>query len=77
MVGVCFLTRRPPGVAKVITPQFGGISCWVAAHTFGVVTTHHDRLGAVDFVVDNVSEKWDVKKAVYARLDSVCPPACV
>ena len=40
-------------------------------------TTHHDRLGAVDFVVENVSEKWDVKKAVYARLDSVCPPACV
>jgi 3-hydroxybutyryl-CoA dehydrogenase len=31
----------------------------------------------VDFVVENVVEKWEVKRDVYAQLDHVCRPACV
>ena len=40
-------------------------------------TTEYDRLAAVDFVIENVVEKWPVKEQVYRRLDAVCPPACV
>ncbi|MGX7674546.1 3-hydroxyacyl-CoA dehydrogenase family protein [Plantactinospora sp. DSM 117369] len=34
-------------------------------------------LGGVDFVVENVSERWEVKQPLYVRLDEVCPPGCV
>jgi 3-hydroxybutyryl-CoA dehydrogenase len=30
-----------------------------------------------DFVVENVTEKWEIKKQVYAQLDSICPEHCV
>ncbi|MBW4677264.1 MAG: NAD-binding protein [Desmonostoc geniculatum HA4340-LM1] len=30
-----------------------------------------------DFVVENVTEKWDIKKEVYPLLDSICPTDCV
>jgi 3-hydroxybutyryl-CoA dehydrogenase len=29
------------------------------------------------FVVENVTEKWDIKKPVYQRLDAACPPETV
>ncbi|WP_394839103.1 3-hydroxyacyl-CoA dehydrogenase NAD-binding domain-containing protein [Pendulispora rubella] len=37
-------------------------------------TVDYDALANVDFVVENVVEKWDVKKDVYARLDAICRP---
>lgn len=40
-------------------------------------TTDLERLRSVDFVVENVTEKWDVKRQVYERLEAVCPPHCV
>ncbi len=40
-------------------------------------TTDYSRLEAVDFVVENVIEKWPVKEQVYKLLDAHCPPACV
>jgi 3-hydroxybutyryl-CoA dehydrogenase len=40
-------------------------------------TTEFARLADVEFVVENVVEKWEVKRAVYPRLDAVCPPACI
>lgn len=40
-------------------------------------TTDYQQLHDVDFVVENVVEKWEVKREVYATLDSVCPPQCV
>ena len=40
-------------------------------------TTDYARLAAVDFVVENVIEKWPVKEQVYKLLDAHCPPACV
>ncbi|HEY6324157.1 MAG TPA: 3-hydroxyacyl-CoA dehydrogenase NAD-binding domain-containing protein, partial [Thermoanaerobaculia bacterium] len=40
-------------------------------------TTAYDSLAEVDFVIENVVEKWPVKEQVYRRLDAVCPPACV
>ena len=31
-----------------------------------------DALGASDFVIENVTERWDVKELVYAELDRLC-----
>lgn len=41
------------------------------------LTTDYDALGGVDFVVENVVEKWDVKEQVHRQLDAVCPPHSV
>lgn len=40
-------------------------------------TTDYGDLADVDFVVENVVEKWSVKEEVYPRLDEVCPGPCV
>ena len=40
-------------------------------------TTDLRPLAAADFVVENVTEKWEVKRQVYAELDPVCPEHCV
>lgn len=40
-------------------------------------TTLLEELGDVDFVVENVPEKWEIKARVYPRLDAVCPERAV
>lgn len=40
-------------------------------------TCDYAQLGAVDFVIENVIEKWNVKAEVYRVLDSVCVEQCV
>jgi 3-hydroxybutyryl-CoA dehydrogenase len=40
-------------------------------------TTEYEPLKDADFIVENVVEKWDVKKEVYPKLDAVCPEHCV
>lgn len=40
-------------------------------------TTTYDGFGEADFVVENVTEKWEAKSPVYPVLDEACPPhAC-
>jgi 3-hydroxybutyryl-CoA dehydrogenase len=40
-------------------------------------TTEYDGFAAADFVVENVTEKWEAKSPIYPVLDRVCPPhAC-
>jgi 3-hydroxybutyryl-CoA dehydrogenase len=34
-------------------------------------------LAAVDFVIENITEDWEAKRALYARLDSICPQGVV
>ncbi len=41
------------------------------------LTTDYSQLQDVDFVVENVVEKWDIKKEVYPKLDAICPEHCV
>jgi 3-hydroxybutyryl-CoA dehydrogenase len=36
-------------------------------------TTLLEELGDVDFVVENVPEKWEIKKEIYPRIDEICP----
>lgn len=40
-------------------------------------TTSYSPLGEAFFVIENVSEKWEAKQAVYPQLDAVCPDETV
>lgn len=40
-------------------------------------TTDYAQLKDTDFVIENVVEKWEVKKAVYEQLDAICPAHCI
>ncbi|MBD2606572.1 NAD-binding protein [Scytonema hofmannii FACHB-248] len=40
-------------------------------------STNYKSLENIDFVVENVTEKWDIKRDIYPLLDSICPPDCV
>lgn len=40
-------------------------------------TIDYQLLKAVGFVIENVTEKWEVKKAVYQQLDQICPASCI
>lgn len=40
-------------------------------------STNYNFLESTDFVVENVTEKWDIKNKVYPLLDSICPTNCV
>ena len=46
----------------------------VAAITF---STDYQLLKEADFVIENVVEKWEIKKEVHAQLDAICPEHCV
>ncbi len=34
-------------------------------------------LSNVDLVIENVTEKWEIKRKVYAQLDAICPEQCI
>src|SRR4051812_3134473 len=40
-------------------------------------STDYDRLRDADFVIENVTEKFDIKKEVYAQIDRICPAHCI
>lgn len=40
-------------------------------------TTNYAAFASVDFVVENVVERWEVKSEVHAQLDAVCPTHAV
>jgi 3-hydroxybutyryl-CoA dehydrogenase len=40
-------------------------------------TTDYQQLHDVDFVVENSTEKWAIKKEIYPQLDAICPPEAV
>lgn len=42
-----------------------------------LVSINYRDLADVEFIVENVTEDWDTKRAVYGELDRVCPPECV
>lgn len=37
----------------------------------------YERFSDVDFLIENVTEKWEIKKAVYQQLNRTCPPHCI
>jgi 3-hydroxybutyryl-CoA dehydrogenase len=40
-------------------------------------TTDYQQLKAVEFLIENVTENWEIKAAVYREIDSICGPDCV
>lgn len=40
-------------------------------------TTDYEYLSAAEFVIENTTEKWDIKKEVYAKIDKICPPETI
>lgn len=40
-------------------------------------TTAYEGLREAEFVIENVTERWEVKRPIYEKLDAVCPPGCV
>ncbi|HSN96808.1 MAG TPA: 3-hydroxyacyl-CoA dehydrogenase NAD-binding domain-containing protein [Candidatus Nanopelagicales bacterium] len=40
-------------------------------------STEYGLLAGVDFVVENVTEKWPIKKDVYEKIDAICRPEVV
>ncbi len=42
-----------------------------------VFTTDFQPLEKCDYVIENVTEKWEIKKVVYAQLEAVCPESCI
>lgn len=40
-------------------------------------TTNLEDLSDVDFVVENVPEKWEIKSKIYPRIDAICPPHAI
>jgi 3-hydroxybutyryl-CoA dehydrogenase len=41
-----------------------------------IFSTDYGLLAEVDFVIENATEKWEVKKGIYERIDELCPPDC-
>jgi len=41
------------------------------------LTTRLEDLSEVDFVVENVPEKWEIKREIYPRIDAICPERAV
>lgn len=42
-----------------------------------VLTTDYAPFADADFVIENATEKWEIKKPIYEQLDAVCPANCV
>jgi 3-hydroxybutyryl-CoA dehydrogenase len=40
-------------------------------------STDYGMLAEVDFVIENVTEKWELKREVYERMEAVCPARAV
>lgn len=40
-------------------------------------TREVEALGDVDFLIENATEKWEIKKEIYPRIDAVCPERTV
>ncbi|MUL39085.1 3-hydroxyacyl-CoA dehydrogenase family protein [Gloeocapsopsis dulcis] len=36
-------------------------------------STNYKFLEKAEFVIENATEKWDIKKGIYAQLDAICP----
>src|SRR6266498_5260512 len=42
-----------------------------------IFSTDHRLLVSADFVIECVTEKWDIKRDVYMAIDQVCVDSCV
>lgn len=41
------------------------------------MTTDYNALASMDYVIENVTEDWSIKKKVHAQLDTICKRECI
>src|SRR5205807_345113 len=41
------------------------------------LTSEYASLAQADLIIENVTEKWDIKEAVYRQIDSICREDCI
>ncbi|MEH2094381.1 3-hydroxyacyl-CoA dehydrogenase family protein [Nostoc sp.] len=41
------------------------------------ISTDYQSLESAEFVIENVTEKWEIKNRVYEKIDVICPPVTV
>ncbi len=39
--------------------------------------TDYHALANVDYLVENATEKWEIKKEIYSQIDVICPEQCI
>jgi 3-hydroxybutyryl-CoA dehydrogenase len=40
-------------------------------------STDYKTLANTEFVIENVTEKWDIKKEIYPQIDTICQHSCI
>jgi 3-hydroxybutyryl-CoA dehydrogenase len=40
-------------------------------------STDYGLLADADYVIENATEKWEIKKEIYVQLDAICPEWCI
>jgi 3-hydroxybutyryl-CoA dehydrogenase len=40
-------------------------------------STDYARLESADFIIENATENWEIKREIYRRIDKICPKNCV
>jgi 3-hydroxybutyryl-CoA dehydrogenase len=40
-------------------------------------STDYQLLNRAEFVIENATEKWDIKKNIYSKIDKICPPETI
>jgi 3-hydroxybutyryl-CoA dehydrogenase len=40
-------------------------------------STSYEQLEDADFIIENATEKWEIKQEIYTRIDKICPENCV
>ncbi|BAY84408.1 3-hydroxyacyl-CoA dehydrogenase NAD-binding protein [Calothrix parasitica NIES-267] len=40
-------------------------------------TTNYQFLETAEFVIENATEKWNIKKDIYEKIDTICPEECI
>jgi 3-hydroxybutyryl-CoA dehydrogenase len=69
-----FQKGAAPAAPGAPTPKREPAAAVLGRITF---TLDHEALGEVDFLIENATEKWPLKKELYPRLDAACPQRTV
>lgn len=40
-------------------------------------STDYGKLSGIDYLIENATENWEIKRPVYGRLDEICPSGCI
>lgn len=68
--------RKNLRLAKMLDPQGFAEPVDTVLGRVGL-TTSYEPFGAAQFVIENVVEKWEVKREVYGRLEGACRPETI